>query len=125
MTILKLLSGTVIPTARQSSRLAQAAFSTRVSTMGDLNNTAAAREIVQLAVDSEYQSRSFAISADKDDADVRARYRPFLLSDEISASDWVARLELSTALKTVDSEIMSQSKDRLKVLVLYGSLRTR
>ena len=93
--------------------------------MGDLNNTEAMREQQQLIADPEYRCRSFAIHPQNDDPEVRKQYRPFLLSDEISASDWVAGLELSTALKMVESEILSQEKERLKVLVLYGSLRTR
>jgi arsenical resistance protein ArsH len=34
-------------------------------------------------------------------------------------------LELSTVLKTVESEILGKKLDRLRILVLYGSLRNR
>lgn len=93
--------------------------------MGDLNNTEAAREHLAPVVDPAYRFRSFAIPLSDDDLAVRKRYRPFLLSDEVSETDWVAKLELATAAKMVETEIFSQGKDRLRVLVLYGSLRTR
>jgi len=93
--------------------------------MGDLNNTAAMREQQRLMADPEYRLQSFAINPQNDDPEVIKQYRPFLLSDEISDSDWVAGLELSTALKMVESELLSKGKERLNVLVLYGSLRSR
>ena len=93
--------------------------------MGDLNNTEAARERLQVLADPEYQFRSFPILALDDDPSVRQRYRPFLLDDEVSSSDWIMKLELAAAAKMVETEILSQGKDRLRVLVLYGSLRSR
>jgi arsenical resistance protein ArsH len=93
--------------------------------MGDLNNTEAAREHLRPVADAAYRFRSFPIPACDDDAEVRKRYRPFLLDDEISSSDWISKLELATAAKMVETEILSQGKDRLRVLVLYGSLRGR
>ncbi|KAK4243083.1 flavoprotein-like protein [Corynascus novoguineensis] len=93
--------------------------------MGDLNNTEAAREHLLPVADPVYRFRSFPIHACDDDPAVRTRYRPFLLDDEISSSDWVMKLELATAAKMVETEILSQGKDRLRVLVLYGSLRSR
>jgi hypothetical protein len=93
--------------------------------MGDLNNTSAAREHLRPVVDPEYRFRSFAISTGDDDPAVRQKYRPFLLDDEVSASDWIAKLELASVAKMVETELLSPGKDRLKVLVLYGSLRSR
>jgi arsenic resistance protein ArsH len=93
--------------------------------MGDLNNTEAARERLLPVSHPVYQFRSFPIHACDDDPAVRERYRPFLLDDEISSSDWVMKLELATTAKMVETEILSQGKDRLRVLVLYGSLRSR
>ncbi|KAK3372662.1 flavoprotein-like protein [Podospora didyma] len=93
--------------------------------MGDLNNIEAARKHIQLPVDASYQSRSFAILESEDDAKTRELYRPFLLSNDVSESDWVSKLELSTALAMVERDIIAPKKDRLKVLVLYGSLRSR
>ena len=93
--------------------------------MGDLNNTEAAREYLQSVADPAYQFRSFAIHPCDDDPAVRKRYRSFLLDDAISDLDWVAKLELATAAKMVETELLSQGKDRLRILVLYGSLRTR
>lgn len=92
---------------------------------GDLNNTAAERARKELVVDSTYSKVSFAIPPSQDDPDVRKRYRPFLLDEKISKSDWVSQLELSTALKMVESQILSGGQDRLKVLVLHGSMRNR
>lgn len=101
----------------------QRAFLRIRPSMGDLNNTAAAREHLLPVADPAYRFRSFSIH--NDDPAVRKRYRPFLLDDEISNSDWVMKLELATAAKMVETEILSQGKDRLRVLVLYGSLRSR
>ncbi|KAJ4319099.1 hypothetical protein N0V94_004059 [Neodidymelliopsis sp. IMI 364377] len=94
-------------------------------TNGDLNNTAAERARTELAVDPVYRSCSFAISQAEDDPEVRKNYRPFLLDEEISKSDWVSQLELSTTLKMVESQILNDSQERLKVLVLHGSMRNR
>jgi len=93
--------------------------------MGDLNNTEAAREHLLPETDPVYRLRSFPIHASDDDPELRRRYRPFLLDDKISSSDWIMNLELATAAKMVETEILSQGKDRLRVLVLYGSLRSR
>jgi arsenic resistance protein ArsH len=93
---------------------------------GDLNNTSAERPKNEIAVDSAYRYRSFALSLSEDDLNVRQHYRPFLLDDAASANDWIAQLELSTVLKMVDTQVFqSGDGDRLKVLVLHGSMRKR
>ncbi|KAI6312533.1 hypothetical protein MCOR07_011091 [Pyricularia oryzae] len=92
---------------------------------GDLNNSHAARARVDFAPDPAFGGRSFAISKDADEPDIRRRYRPFLLDEADEGSDWVAQLELSTALKMVESEIISRGQPRLRILVLYGSIRNR
>ncbi|KAF2176861.1 arsenate resistance ArsH [Zopfia rhizophila CBS 207.26] len=92
---------------------------------GDLNNTSAARPALAVDTIPAYHGRSFAIPSTEDDAHVRATYRQFLLDDTVSRSDWVSQLELSTVLKMVDEEIFAKGQERLRVLVLYGSMRTR
>ncbi|KAH8747622.1 flavoprotein-like protein [Diaporthe sp. PMI_573] len=95
---------------------------------GDLNNVHAARDADNLDVDPAYDGRSLAICAPDDDKSVRDHYRPFLISESLSgdtAADWVAQLELSTTLKMVETEILARGLDRLRILVLYGSLRSR
>jgi arsenic resistance protein ArsH len=92
---------------------------------GDLNNSHASRAAVEFSVDPANSLQSFAIPAYEDDADIRDRYRPFLLHDQLAAGDWVGQLELSTGLKMVQTEILDKKLDRLRILVLYGSLRTR
>lgn len=92
---------------------------------GDLNNSQAARARVDLVPDSAYSDRSFAIPEHADEPDIRARYRPFLRNKVSEDDDWVAQLELSTALKLVESEIIDRGQPRLRILVLYGSLRDR
>jgi len=101
------------------------ARSMAVQTNGDLNNTAAERARIELAVDPAFSDRSFAIPAAEDDAAVRESYRPFLLDEDVTRSDWVAKLELSTVLKMVDAQVPGGREERLRVLVLYGSLRQR
>lgn len=66
---------------------------------------------------------SLAILESEDNADIRQRYRPFLLADD-TAEDWVNRLELTTAMEMAAQELR-KSNNRIKVLVLYGSLRRR
>lgn len=96
-------------------------------TNGDLNNIASERLRAEITTDSAYRGVSHAIPACQDESGVRKTYRPFLLDNAHSDQDWVAQLELSTALKIVDLQILRSNSycDRLKVLVLYGSMRKR
>ncbi|KAL8754330.1 MAG: hypothetical protein Q9199_004423 [Rusavskia elegans] len=96
-------------------------------TNGDLNNIASERLRAEITTDSAYRGVSHAIPACQDETCVRKTYRPFLLDNAHSDQDWVAQLELSTALKIVDLQILRSNSycDRLKVLVLYGSMRKR
>lgn len=92
---------------------------------GDLNNTAAERARAEIAIDAEYRDVSLAIPVSEDDNATRKQYRPFLLDERHAEQDWISRLELSTALKMVDSQILRNGGARLKILVLYGSMRKR
>jgi arsenic resistance protein ArsH len=92
---------------------------------GDLNNTAAERVRAHIATDPAYRRTSLAIPACEDDASIRKTYRPFLLDSIHSDRDWVAGIELSTILKMVDLQILRRGGERLRVLVLYGSMRER
>lgn len=87
-----------------------------------------------LTPDPAHDNLTLAIPESEDDPSVRAKYRPFLLPHEVESSDWTSKLELSTALKLSAAAIYTSSTDddrlgpaqkRLKVLVLYGSLRGR
>lgn len=91
---------------------------------GDLNNAHAARATTLLEIDPKYSNKSLAIDAHEDEASIRERYRPFLLPTS-TEDDWIANLELATTLKMVESEILDKKQDRLRILVLYGSLRNR
>jgi arsenic resistance protein ArsH len=93
-------------------------------TMGDINNTSAIRPSAFLKPDIEYSRRSFAFAEAEDNSEIRKLYRPFLMAEEITNSDWISRVELSTALKMVE-QLLQCRNDRLKVLVLYGSMRKR
>ncbi|KAB8260189.1 flavo protein-like protein [Aspergillus pseudonomiae] len=68
-------------------------------------------------------SQSLALSASEDDAAIRQKYRPFIL-DHTTERDWISDLELTTALKIAENDLKNTNQ-RLKVLVLYGSLRKR
>ncbi|RFN50673.1 hypothetical protein FIE12Z_5057 [Fusarium flagelliforme] len=92
---------------------------------GDLNNTQAGRTAVEFATDPSFKHKSFAIPRDQDDVAIRDQYRPYLFEGEMLSDDWIADLELSTAMKMVQSEILDKELDRLRILVLYGSLRSR
>lgn len=92
---------------------------------GDLNNTEVMRETNFLVPDPAYDAKILAISEEEDDAEIRSRYRPFITSPEVTSSDWIAKSELSTALKMSEADMAKTGGNRLKILVLYGSLRER
>ena len=94
------------------------------TTNGDLNNTSSARASKRPKIDPAFAFLSLAISITADDDEVRQRYRPFLLGPAVEASDWVSRLELATAVKMAAQDI-ERTGERLRVLVLFGSLRQR
>ena len=94
-------------------------------TNGDLNNTESERARNEISIDPTYSLRSFAIPKSEDDSIIREKYRPFLLNDEVSSDDWVAKLELSTILKMVEKHGLNSNDKRLRVLVLHGSMRNR
>ena len=87
------------------------------------NTEYAGRTTVDLAPDPVYRDCSLAIDPLEDDQHTRERYRPFLQLG--NGDDWVAQLELGTALEMVRTEILNKGSDRLKILVLFGSLRRR
>lgn len=66
--------------------------------------------------------RTLAIPSSEDDTELRLKYRPFLEFD--SSPDWVNDLELTSVLDMAGKDLMA-TNSRLKVLVLYGSLRRR
>ncbi|KAK5069363.1 hypothetical protein LTR51_008613 [Lithohypha guttulata] len=94
------------------------------STNGDLNNTSVMRAVKLPPRDPSFAYTSLAISSDEDDPEIRSKFRPFLLSNDIQLTDWVSRLELATVTKMAHNDIQL-TNSRLKVLVLYGSLRKR
>ncbi|CEJ55291.1 Putative Arsenic resistance protein ArsH [Penicillium brasilianum] len=67
--------------------------------------------------------QTLALNSKEDNAEVREKYRPFILSED-SAEDWVESLELTTTLQLAENNLRLTNQ-RLKVLVLYGSLRSR
>lgn len=91
---------------------------------GDLNNTSAARAVETLQPGLEYLGQSLAVEESDDNPEVRQKYRPFLLDRNIQATDWISQLELSTVLKLSEADFEATGL-RLKMLVLYGSLRRR
>ncbi|KAJ9360446.1 hypothetical protein DTO027B9_1430 [Paecilomyces variotii] len=74
---------------------------------------------------NEKTYRSLAISEKDDDRDIRQKYRPFILEGDSRTEDcWVNDLELTTVLDMAEKDLRNTNQ-RLKVLVLYGSLRRR
>jgi hypothetical protein len=70
------------------------------------------------------QCRSLAISEAEDDPEIRKKYRPFLLPEDIEAKDWISELELESVVRIAEEDL-ARTQSRLMVLVLYGSLRQR
>lgn len=91
---------------------------------GDLNNISAMRATEKPIRDPRYAYLSLGVPAKSEESDFRQRYRPFLLEDTVQSSDWISRLELATVTKMVEEDI-EKTEQRLRVLVLYGSMRTR
>lgn len=89
---------------------------------GELNNVSAMRLTERPKTDLDFAYRSLAISVEDDDTKIHQRYRPFLLPNGSESSDWVSKLELATVTK-IAYEDFERTGSRLKVLVLYGSLR--
>lgn len=54
----------------------------------------------------------------------RDTYKPFLLDEQTTASDWISELELDTA-ETMARHDLHITAQPLRILVLYGSLRRR
>jgi hypothetical protein len=96
----------------------------RTSSAGDLNNVMAMRATEPPIRDHEFAYRSLAISASSEDPEFRQRYRPFLLDAIVQDSDWISRLELATVTKMAAEDLKTTGK-RLRVLVMYGSMRKR
>lgn len=99
---------------------------------GDLNNIHVMRETSTLVANQAFSHVSLAIPESEDDSTVRSQYRPFLNitsrdheNAKVYGKDWVEELELGTVLEMVQNEIIDKNQDRLRILVLYGSLRSR
>lgn len=82
------------------------------------------RHAEKVAFDPSFAYQSLAIPASEDDPTIRSTYRPFLLNDSVTNTDWVSRLELATATEMAKKDF-EKTGERLRVLVLYGSLRKR
>ncbi|KAL8675916.1 MAG: hypothetical protein Q9186_007504, partial [Xanthomendoza sp. 1 TL-2023] len=82
------------------------------------------RKTSDLPVDQYYAHRSLAIRPEDDDHNIRTKYRPFLLDTATSESDWISQLELSTVTQMAEADLI-KTGERIKVLVLTGSLRKR
>ncbi len=94
---------------------------------GDLGNTRVGRAAVELTPGPPHRSLSLTIDALEDNQLIRDRYRPFLQPGNCldGGEDWITQLELGTVLEMVQTGILDRGLDRLKILVLYGSLRKR
>ncbi|KAK2865117.1 hypothetical protein FQN49_003895 [Arthroderma sp. PD_2] len=69
------------------------------------------------------KSTNLSILEGEDDPEIRRQYRPFILP-ESGEEDWIHGLELDTVTELSAKSLQTTGK-RLKVLVLYGSLRRR
>ena len=94
------------------------------SATGDLNNQSALRATSSPLVDQGYAYKSLAISQKEDDPRIRRAYRPFVLSDIVTCEDWISKVELSTVTKMAEEDL-KRTGQRIKILVLTGSLRKR
>lgn len=91
---------------------------------GDLNNTSSMRQTEEIRANSDFAYQSLAIPVEEDEPETANKYRPFVLDSAIAAEDWVSKLELATVTEMAHDDI-AKTGQRLRVLVLYGSLRRR
>lgn len=101
-----------------------AANSAIATSNGDLNNVSSMRKGQVLMTDHSFAFTSLAIPEETDDAQIRRTYRPFLMNLSKPNTDWVNRLELAKVTQ-MSHESIESTGERLKILVLYGSLRAR
>ncbi|CAG7972420.1 unnamed protein product [Penicillium salamii] len=81
------------------------------------------QQVVAASRESPAPYRTLALSPSEDSPDIRQRYRPFILDKE-EPEDWINKLELNSAVDMAEANLQA-TNERLKVLVLYGSLRRR
>jgi len=91
---------------------------------GDLNNTSATRIVTPPKRDPSFAYLSLALPIATDDPELRSKYRPFILSEAAQKTDWIGTLELATVTQLASQDFQLTGQ-RLKILVLYGSLRER
>jgi len=116
----------VQPNGIASSRQHQPQYNITETTSakGDLNNVASMRQTDEILGNPDFAYHSLAIPAEEDEAVIRNNYRPFLLDTAVAEQDWIAKLELATVTEMAQRDLI-KTGSRLKVLVLYGSLRQR
>ncbi|KAL8914209.1 MAG: hypothetical protein Q9171_001080 [Xanthocarpia ochracea] len=85
------------------------------------NDPSTPRAYVTIKASMEIDCRSLSIRESDDDPS-RKRYRPYLLEKEGNTADWFDDLELGT-VTTMAAEYLQRTRERMKVLVLFGSLR--
>ncbi|KAK5188349.1 hypothetical protein LTR92_011579 [Exophiala xenobiotica] len=82
------------------------------------------RAVIRPQRHAQFAYRQLSIPPSLDDPALRSRYRPFLLPNNITKHDWISRLELATVTEMAYNDL-KLTGERIKVLVLYGSLRSR
>ncbi len=85
-------------------------------------NVPEAGQLCEAVPQAATQIRSLAMPESEDDPIIRQKYRPFLADQD--AGDWTSALELDTVLRMAEDDL-GRTKTRLRILVLYGSLRRR
>jgi arsenic resistance protein ArsH len=85
--------------------------------------SSAVPQVAANALQPDASFRSLSLPVHEDDPDIRQKYRPFILNDD-ATQDWINELDLATTLDMAEQNLRD-TNERLKVLVLYGSLRRR
>ncbi|KAL5338042.1 arsenate resistance ArsH [Aspergillus crustosus] len=96
-----------------------------MSTVRSHSQVAPLASSVPAPISKETALHTLEIPESEDDPSIRQKYRPFILPPSPSSEpDWIQGLELTTVLDLA-SKNLREKNQRLKVLVLYGSLRKR
>lgn len=91
-------------------------FTRSVVRMGSIASGQQLRTLAQCA--------QLSLAEAEDEPEIRSKYRPFLLDPEVEKTDWISQLELETTISMASTDFQKTGK-RLRILVLYGSLRKR
>ncbi|CAG9941637.1 unnamed protein product [Clonostachys rosea f. rosea IK726] len=81
---------------------------------------------VNVGSDPAYNQRAFSILVEEDDAEIRVHPLTAVHPIRTIHSGLLyGKLEVSTVLHTVENETISRKQNCVRIIILYGSMRSR